>query len=143
MNKKSIVDERLIMILLFFGIFFSGCSPTEYTMVDTMVEGEGVEYINISYNHRILYMDYHDYQIIQFKTGGSTTYTYLNIIVRCEDKIVCYTNNLEEGGLSCFRQKDLVDKYCNTTGEVYTKEVVEEDNWDEIEYRPIDEVPIE
>ncbi len=35
--------------------------------------------------------------------------TELSVITECEDKVVCY---FALGGMDCFRDDDLVDKYC-------------------------------
>ncbi|MFC1712159.1 hypothetical protein ACFL6S_00755 [Candidatus Poribacteria bacterium] len=41
--------------------------------------------------------------------------THFTIHTQCEDRVVCYTYSSDINNIHCFRDADLVEKYCNTT----------------------------
>ena len=81
---------------------------------------EGIEYSNYTDRQEISYNDYGAYKLIKFRIGSGFISSYLQIIARCQDEVVCYTNDYDDGGLSCFRHKDLVEKYCNENSSFFT-----------------------
>lgn len=44
------------------------------------------------------------------KKGEYKEIRYFTVIPACEDKVICYKNY--SGGMDCFRDEDLIDKYC-------------------------------
>ena len=80
-----------IMIILFIiaGFFLSGCQVAEQDM-------------NNNYGNTTTYGPF-----------GVMDEMPLKVYTRCEDKVVCYDHDDSYGNSgSCFRDADLVEKYC-------------------------------
>lgn len=48
------------------------------------------------------------------KTEKKTWGTFLDVYTKCDDRVICYFHSGGySGGMDCFRDADLIEKYCS------------------------------
>ena len=95
---------KIIMLLLII-ISMLGCEYVEEVEEPTLEELKKEYWEKQDIDLSVEYENYVRYDMSD--KGGNSVF----VIAYCRDEVICY-DGYSSGG-SCFRDKDLVDKYCN------------------------------